>query len=129
MSRMADQTAAGCVHVELSFDPFMSSDEEIRKVFRSATALTLWCLWKRLHVVDEAFNREVLAIAANIDEVKPDDQKALIGCMRIGGIASRNFTFRDIEDFVEDFADYFTGRIPRKRITVETPPSIAAATG
>ncbi len=56
--------------LKLGFDPKLSDNQEIKKVFADKLACTLWLAIKSTHLVDERFNQACIAIARWIRKEK-----------------------------------------------------------
>lgn len=62
----------------IHFKPEESEYPEIREIFKSRTALILWCSIKSLHVTHQYFNSTVLEIAKELDRQKPENYKEFL---------------------------------------------------
>lgn len=102
------------MRIELPFDPMKSPDLMIRAVFADDSAATLWCLWKREHVVDQYFNEEVYWVARSLALKKYDDPSELSRAFSdaVIGNCATNFQPNDIRSFCAKHFDVLTGKEP-----------------
>lgn len=91
---------------------------ELKPILASKHAWTLWLLWKSRHVVNQFFNDEVLAIAAQIDKLKPQTDGELRTCMG-AGLGHTNFLREDIYTFAREAIPFFTGEAELKTEIVD----------
>ena len=102
--------------VKLGFDPFQCGCADTAAVFQDEIARTLYLLWRRGHIVNGTFPKEVLAIAARIKAIHPETAKELSGCFSdmpgtqlLSAFMTPNFIPRDVKRFCPSALPYFTG--------------------
>lgn len=98
--------------IALRFDPLNTGCANTSAVFLDATARTLYLLWRFNHIVGPDFARDVLIVAARINQELPVRGDDLMECFRDVSLARDydcDFPPNDVRNFCADSLPYFTG--------------------
>ncbi len=87
--------------IKIKFDP---NDSDIKDIFLSRTAWTLWCLWRRGHIVSQHFDNAVREIAKRIDKLPLITVSSLIESFQ----GHLDFIEKDVASFVGEYMFYFS---------------------